>query len=263
LRYNWFARLDDTSIDGMVLLSDEIDQYNYYSSLFTYHAQDPDPFIKAARVLNKNHVFKYMIAIRPYAVSPEYLAMMISSFEEIHKNRLMINIVCALGQNEENSLENMVTQKEKFDNHIFRQEYTRNYMKKIREILPEDSTVEFIISAAQDYDIETSNMYAHGNVMFYYDFLKNHHKVKNEINMVAIMAIIRDTHEEAEEQYNAMIKKDLQKDTIYGTEDEIADQINELSNLGATDVLINAHRIHQYSDKVMPLINKLAGKRQP
>jgi alkanesulfonate monooxygenase SsuD/methylene tetrahydromethanopterin reductase-like flavin-dependent oxidoreductase (luciferase family) len=81
--------------------------------------------------------------------------------------------------------------------------------------------------------------------------------------MVAIMAIIRDTHEEAEEQYNAMIKKDLQKDTIYGTEDEIADQINELSNLGATDVLINAHRIHQYSDKVMPLINKLAGKRQP
>lgn len=259
MRYNWFARLDDTSVEGMKNLSDELNNYNYYSSLFTYHSYESDAFIKAAHVINKNHKFKYMIAIRPYAISPEYLVMMINAFEEIHKNRLMINIVCGLGLLDvENTLENMIVKKENFDNHNYRQEYTRKFMKKIKEMLPKDSTVEFVISAAQDYDIETSNMYADGNIMFYSDFIKNCDKITNKINMVALMPIIRDTHQEAKDQYNAMTKKDIQEDTIYGTEDEIIEQIDLLEKLGATDVMVNAHRLNPHSHRIRPFINKLA-----
>ena len=260
MRYNWFARLDDTSVEGISSLCKELDDKNYYSFLFTYHAYDSDNWIKAAHTIQKDHKIKYMIAIRPYAISPEYLVMMINAFEEISPNRLMINIICGLGTHEENIIDNLILNKEYFDNYATRQEYTRSFMKKVREILPKDSKVEFVLSALQDYDIETSNMYSDCNVMFYSDFIKNHNKVKSKVNMVAIMPIIRDTHQEAKEQYDSMIKKGIQMDTIYGTESEIIDQINNLEKMGATDILVNAHKINPHSYRVRLLMDNLASQ---
>jgi len=256
-RYSWLARLDDTTVDGISCLSKSLDESNYYSVLLTYHSYDPDNWLKAARVLNPNHKIKYIIAIRPYSISPEYLVMMINSFEEIAKNRIMINIVGGMGPEEEQSMSNLILNKEYFDNPITRQQYTREYLKKVKEILPEDSTVEFVLSGSQDYDIETSNMYADCHLMYYSDFIKNHHKVKTSKNMVSIMPIIRDTHDEAKEQYDSMINKGLQQDVIYGTESEVIDQILELKALGATDIMANPHRINPNSYRVRLLINKL------
>jgi len=255
--YSWFARLEDTTPHGLSCLSKSLDENNYHAVMLTYHPYDPDNFIKSLNILNPNHKIKYIIAIRPYALTPEYLAMMINAFEEVCPNRLMINIVGGMGPEEENVMDNLIINKEYFDNHITRRQYTREFIKKVKEILPSGCSVEFINSASLDYDIETSNMYADANLMFYSDFIKNYSKVKTKKNIVSIMPIIRDTHEEAKEQYDSMLNKNLQQDVIYGTEQEIIDQINSLKQMGATDFLAHPHRDNPNAYRVRLLINKM------
>ena len=75
IRLHWMSRVEDMSIDGLSKLSDKLDDIGYYSLLLVYHSLIADNWMKAARILNKNHKLKYMIALRTYAVSPEYLSL--------------------------------------------------------------------------------------------------------------------------------------------------------------------------------------------
>ena len=60
----------DTSIDHLKTISNIVDEFGYESILLVYHSKIDDNWIKAARVLDKSHKFKYMPAIRTYAISP-------------------------------------------------------------------------------------------------------------------------------------------------------------------------------------------------
>ena len=73
----------DTSLDGLKTISSIVDEFGYESILLVYHSKIEDNWIKAARVLDTNHKFKYMPAIRTYAISPEYCAMISKAFYNI------------------------------------------------------------------------------------------------------------------------------------------------------------------------------------
>jgi hypothetical protein len=76
---------------GMKESAGDYDWAGYKSILYTFHSASPDNFIKVARILNTDHNFKYLFALRPYHISPQYLNMIVKAFDEIQPNRIAIN----------------------------------------------------------------------------------------------------------------------------------------------------------------------------
>ena len=72
---------------------DQLEDAHCDGILFTYRQLQGDFFTIIARTLNKNQKIKYMVAIRPHALSAQYLTMINQSMNSIQKDRLQINII--------------------------------------------------------------------------------------------------------------------------------------------------------------------------
>ena len=63
-------------------------------NLCTYESWEPDYFTRIARDIDIHKKIKYMVAIRPHTLSPEYLIKITKSIKKISKaDRLQINLV--------------------------------------------------------------------------------------------------------------------------------------------------------------------------
>lgn len=82
---------DDVDLKSMKSAAELYDKAGYKSVLYTFNSSSPDNFIRVARTLDTKHKFKYLFALRPYHLSPQYLQMVISAFNEIQPNRVAIN----------------------------------------------------------------------------------------------------------------------------------------------------------------------------
>jgi hypothetical protein len=89
MRFNWLHRGYTQDVATVEELIKELDGYGYYSVLLTYHSKADDYFIKAARVLTNKQKIKLMLAIRTYAISPEYLSMICKSLNHISNEKII------------------------------------------------------------------------------------------------------------------------------------------------------------------------------
>lgn len=91
LDFHFMASYPDLSLDSMKKVAEQYNSAGYKSVLYTFHSASPDNFVKVSRVLNTDHNFKYLFALRPYHLSPQYLQMIVSAFNEIQPGRIAIN----------------------------------------------------------------------------------------------------------------------------------------------------------------------------
>ena len=101
-------RFDGYEPENLKNIISYLDNFGYYSMLVVYHSRINDNWIKAARVVSKNQKIKFMIAMRTYAISPEYFSMMYNAFEEIVPNKLIFNIVSGDLHADENSINDVL-----------------------------------------------------------------------------------------------------------------------------------------------------------
>ena len=93
MKFHFMLRGLDTTPESLKNITVKASESGFYSMLMTYHSRQEDFWIKSAKIIDDSIKMKMMIAIRTYAISPEYCAMMCKSFYEISPNRLMLNIV--------------------------------------------------------------------------------------------------------------------------------------------------------------------------
>jgi alkanesulfonate monooxygenase SsuD/methylene tetrahydromethanopterin reductase-like flavin-dependent oxidoreductase (luciferase family) len=251
---------EDTSINGLDYISKIAHESMYYSVLLTYHSKQNDVWIKCARTLNTIHKFKYMIAIRAYAISPEYFAMMYKGFQEIDKNRLMFNVVAGDLHNNETSLEDLILIKEHLDTSQKRVDYLYQWIKKVKELIPSDFMPEIVMSGNSEKTLNYASEMADYNLCMIHDFIKTPDVFfKNKNRMVASAVVIRDSYEEAEKVINSSSIPHEKQWTIFGTEDQILEKIKEVKQIGATDFLIRRHSKDFQTAKVHDFVKRHGG----
>jgi len=236
-------RGDKSSVEDISTLSKEIDGYGYYSTLLVYHSRMPDNFIKVARALSKNEKVKYMLAIRTYAISPEYMAMICKSFSEIADNKLMLNIVSGDIHKDENTINDLVMISELLDTPEKRLVYTKQWMDKFLNIKDFDKKPEIVMSGHSDI---TRSMAVEYNAIhlsmydMYKKYIQEESAIVNPKQMVSLSFVVRETQEEADIFFSSL--KDNEKLwTIPGNKQTIKNFVKELDLLGITDILISGH----------------------
>lgn len=240
MRYHWFARTCDDTLDGLVKLSNLIEDSGYYSVLFVYHSRIEDYSIKIARTMNPNHKFKYMIAMRTYAISPEYLYMIYESFQKISSNRLMFNIISGHIQEEESSVKDSVFIEDLINTSEKRNKYTHEWLKKFNNLTQKFSEKPEIVVAGhskQTKDLASKYGYIQATSLDALDnyIIKNNGLSKRQ--MMSLAVIVRDSENEAKKYWESL-DENKKKFSIYGDNQSIINQFNKFKKIGINELLI-------------------------
>lgn len=248
------------SIDILKSLSKELDEANYYSILLPFNSRIPDSWIKSAHILDKSQKIKYMIAFRPYHVSPQYFGMLVSGFNDIQPNRVMINFIAGDGRKDEPDQMDVYGETEDLLDVQKRKEHVRKFLTICKDLeVVKDIMPESVISGLSDYAIETAEMFDSTILCMYDDYFNNIDRLKNcKRRMVSVKFCIRDTYEEAKKI--VFLSKDSREKlyTIYGTEEDAINQINKAVDNGITDFLVGGYRHDKQLFKVHNFIKKIS-----
>ena len=251
----------DTSIGHLKTLSGILDEFGYESVLLVYHSKIDDNWIKAARALDTNHKFKYMPAIRTYAISPEYCAMICKAFYSISPDRLMLNIVSGDLHKDETSVQDLIWLNSDLDTPEKRLKYTDEWMSKFLE-LSENTVFEAVMGGHSDATKIMAEKYNATHLSMLNMHKQSYNKpnfIKNKKQMLSLSVIINDSEKEIKE----MLSKSLGSDqwTIYGDKDSVKIQLNSLTTLGATDLLISPHPEDNNVSSIHYLIKEMIGEQ--
>jgi len=228
-------------------LSVELENIGYESVLLTFHSQSPDYLVKSAAALIPGQNLKYMIALRPYHISPQYCGMITEAFNQIDPNRLIFNWIAGDDKSTagEQPQMDVYGNTDTLDSIIKRTTFLRNFIKDYNSISFLTNKPQMIFSGYSEYTLETTKMFDGTSLSMiddYRDNLARFNGIKNR--MVAVSPIILDTQEDVDEYKKFLPTKGsrLLEMSIVGTRENVKKDLLKLENEGITDVLINTHR---------------------
>jgi hypothetical protein len=205
---------------------------NYSGALFTYSIDHGDYFTRIANTIDKEIDFKYMVAIRPYTISPQYLCMINNSMNTISKNRIQVNLISGILQEYEKDFGGVLGETNDLSSAIEKSEYLTEYIETIEKIkrkIPDyyvTITNEFVFSKAYNLG---SKM-----IIPYEDYKNNLYDLDNKKVMIAIAPIVRETKEELDNKNFVSTLKNIG----FFTYEEFNIFLEELKNKGIDEVMI-------------------------
>lgn len=269
MEYYYFNGGDHTKNNRMNLL----ESHGFSGALFTYNSWSQDFMILAARDIDISKKIKYMVAIRPYAISPQYLVMMNHSMNDIMSNRVQFNLILGHIKEHETQWGGMEGTVHDQSSLIERSNYLINYIKELDKMHKQkafDHMPDFFVSATNEHVFNIASELNNKIILSYRDYkhgrwiktadypTKGEHVFGNPIDlsnktiMVSICPIIRETQEELD----LISSENRTNDTEYFTYQEFLHFINQLQSDQIKYLLI--HPWSEDEEKIiLPIIKEL------
>ena len=227
--------LEDNSREGLIDIANTVHDVGYESLLLVYDSFLENVVVNVANTIKPEHTFKYIIAIRTYSVSPEYLAQVYETFEKIAPGRVTFNIIPGNIKPYETSVNDVVFIEDKIDTKEKLNDYTLEWLKKYKKLSVRKKLPPLMLSGQtfdfQKYCIENGII----NIIKVNDFLN---------------------------QYGSTLlsnKNQIVSTPIYGDSDSVKSLILDLESKGVSDALVyytqdnkNASEIHNIIKYLFP-----------
>ncbi len=271
--FNQTDTLEDTST---------LNKHNFDGVMFTYDATQGDMFVRTAREMKLNEKIKYLIAIRPYTISPQYLQTIHDSMNEIDPGRLQLNFIAGYIKDHENHINGIVGDINDSSDSIDKSNYMIRFLDTLNNMTINKKPLDFYVSTTNSYVFDQTrkhnnkiilpyNIYKRG---FWSDVNKDpSSKIPLDTKGVEIMLtmtpIIRETEEELKSLTNYALRPIWKKgeiskvldDVEYFTHDSFHEFVKTLEGNGINHLLINA--VPRAESKVIiPFIKQYVQSRQ-
>jgi len=248
---------------------DELEDAHCDGILFTYRPQQGDFFPFVARTMKLDQKIKYMIAIRPHVVSPQYLCMINQSMKDIQPNRIQINIIAGHIKPDELEYGGILGSVNDQSSIPDRVNYMIDYIKELK--IMEKNHIEIpdcYVTCTNQYALEAAAKLGYKIIFPYREYkfgyfldrsVEGQEKPGDTFDlsgkhiMLAISPIIRDTQEEIDNEFPKDVVVHTQdgksyidrprfaKDTAYFTYDRFVSFIKELESKGINEMLFNGY----------------------
>jgi len=271
-----------------------LNNHNFSGVMFTHDIPEGDMFVKAARDINPNEGIKYLIAIRPYTISPQYLSMINRSMDKVDRQRLQVNLICGYIKDHEDGVGGIVGNVNDKSSNVDRSNYMIEFLKVLNEMDQDKESpgywrdpnhknkLDVYVSTTNHYVFETAKKYGHKIILPYHiyarkgwsDFLKGPSvsvplDLKGMEVMIAITPIIRKTEEELDLLTNHVVRPVWKKgevpqpvlDAAYFTYEQFDDLVNTLESRGINHMLINAVPSEEV-EVIVPFIKQYVESRK-
>lgn len=242
IRFNWMWRYsEDLSPEGLLDLTRELDDVGYHSVLLTVHSRAQDYIPKVSAVLGNPGKVKYMLAVRPYLLSPQYFMMMWSSMQSMEKDRVMINWVHGtLGPKE--NFDAVLNVPENMHKPFARKQHMHAFLEaldKTNMFHPVDKPEALLSGGSKDTldMVKEFGMYLGTGYDIFVDNYERYREMEFPRIYVQVSIIVRDTDEEALRIKSKHVMENV--NIIAGSPETVLAKIKELEAMGATDLLIS------------------------
>lgn len=249
----------------------KLEDSNFSGVMFTYDSTQGDMFTRIARDIKTTEKIKYLVAIRPYSISPQYLCMINNSINEIMKNRLQINLISGYVKDHELDFGGIVGKVNDTSSRSDRSNYMIDYIDSLNTMPGNNlsqNKLDFYVSTTNEYVFNKTKEYNNKIILPYRDYKNKKWTIitetgqqlgnvsfdlKNSNVMIALTPIIRKTQEELEglEDYALRpVWKNGEKpkavtDLEYFTYDQFDKFVSELEENGIHQLLINGWPIQE------------------
>jgi len=211
----------------------DLQEYNYSGALFTYNIGQGDFFTQIARNIVVGNSFKYMVAIRPHTISPQYLCMINNSIRKIDPNRLQINFITGWLKDNEKEFGGILGEVNDLSSNIDRSNYLIKYIDELEKL--NAKTPDYYISSTNNFVFDAAVKYNSKIIITYSQYKQNKYNLKDKKIMMSLGVILRETKEELLKLY----KTNKVSDAEYFTYNEFNDFINEIKNIGINEIMLH------------------------
>jgi hypothetical protein len=181
---------------------DKIYDSGFDGNLFTYGAGNKDYFTFIAQnktKLKKN--FKYMVALRPYVMSPQYLFMINKTICESIGDILEINLITGWIKEEEKPFNAFLGNINDTSSSIDRSNYLIEYLEVMNNLkkrvgLKSRYIPNIYVSITNHFVFDAASKLNYKMIIPYSYYIKNMFDIKNKSVSVSLSPIIRPTIEE-------------------------------------------------------------------
>jgi hypothetical protein len=249
-------------------LSSQLEAYRYDSILLTFHSESPDYLIKSAAALIPGNKLKYMIALRPYHISPQFCAMVTEGYNQIDDNRLMFNWIAGDfdSRNDEPRQLDVFCQSESINNIVKRTTFLRNFVKEYKTFDFVSTKPEMIFSGFSEYTLETAKMFNGTSLCMIDDYRKHINRfdgIKNR--MVCVNPIVLESNDDIKDYRKKIYSFNTRSinTTIVGDKNSVKKDLVDLKDEGVTDILLDTNRpeigpiVHELNKKNDILVNSI------
>jgi hypothetical protein len=248
-----------------------LDASNFSGVMFTYDATRGDMFTLIARDMRNTEKIKYLVAIRPHTISPQYLCMIKDSINSIIPNRIQINLISGHIKEHEKNYGGVLGDVSDLSNHMDRSNYLIEYIKELNKMngnkdypnfftkIP-NTPLDYYVSTTNQYTLDLAHKYDHKIILPYRDY-KNMFWTLTDLNknnildkngnslmdtpidlknlkvMISLSPVIRETHEELD----LLDKSKDSYDTEYFTYEEFESFIKKVKKENITQLLLGAN----------------------
>lgn len=262
-----------------------LEENNFSGVMFTHDIPEGDMLVRMARELNDNEKIKYLIAIRPYTISPQYLSMINKSMSEISKDRLQINFISGYTKDYEASVGGIVGDVNDNSSSRDKSNYMIEFIKTLNEMQKDETNkIDFYVSTTNEYVFDVVKRYNNKIILPYGKYKRgtwtdhNINKdpsendtfdISNTEVMIALTPIIRENEKELELLSNYALRPVWKKgeipkvvgDVEYFTYETFDDFVKTLEAEGINHLLINAVP-PQEAEVIIPFIKRYVESRQ-
>jgi hypothetical protein len=243
----------------------KLEANNFSGVMFTYDSTQGDMITRMARFVNPKKTIKYLMAIRPYSISPQYLCMMNESMSHISPGRLQINFISGYIKDHEENFGGIVGTINDQSSKIDRSNYLIEYLHVLNNMEGNNNSLhplDFYVSTTNEYVLKVAQIYDNKIILPYRDYRNGYWTIeasekkekvgkrielKNSKTMLALTPIIIKTQEQLDALSDYAIRPVWKKgeipaqvtDVEYFTYEKFYDFINELEKNGINQLLVN------------------------
>jgi alkanesulfonate monooxygenase SsuD/methylene tetrahydromethanopterin reductase-like flavin-dependent oxidoreductase (luciferase family) len=262
------------TFDGMPPSIEDLESSNFTGMLFTYNVHQGDYFTRIARDLNPEQKIKYMVAIRPHTMSPQYLCMISNSINNMQRDRVQINLISGHLKPDESNVGGILGEVNDQSSRKDRSNYLIEYIEELDRMKsrPGVKIPDYYVSSTNIYTYEAAARLGQKIILPYSIYkqgyflntdIKSQTKpgepldLKNRKIMVSVGPIIRDTQEQIDTEfpknkqmrtYAGDIYLDRERattDTEFFTPQDFSNFIKRLEFEGIDEVILSSSTLEE------------------
>lgn len=218
---------------GNINMVDELIDSGFDGNLFLYQI-GIDQFTTIARKIDPKKDFKYMIAIRPYVISPQYLWMINNSLNQIAQEKIQINLISGSIREEEKDFGGILGNVNDVSSNVDRSNYLIEYLN-IVNLLPMPY-IDIYVSTTNKYTFDAAMQKNNKVIVPYSLYTQNIFDLAGRHVMISIGPILRNNVSE----FGNLLDNKHPDGSKYFTIEEFENFIKDLEHKGINEIIIYA-----------------------
>jgi len=233
---------------------DMLHQNGFDGNLFLAGINKNDDFTKIARHIDNNKEFKYMVAIRSYTISPQYLSMICNSIDEISPNKIQINLLTGWIKDDEKNVGGIVGDINDLSDTIDKSNYMIKFLETISKMevlrcpdLYVSCTNKFVFNAAKEHGKKV--------ILPYSKYKTGEYDVIQNKTIVSIGPILKDNSVDKINNSSCFIGH-APMDSEFFTKDEFMLFLDNLYLKGFEGVLLYGWPVETENEKIISFVKE-------